>query len=234
MSERPLVSVVIPVHDGERYLAEAIDSVLAQRACALEVVVVDDGSSDASAAIAARYGPPVCVHSQAAAGAGAARNRGIELTHGAFVAFLDADDLWRPRKLELQLAAFAAEPELDVVFGHYREFVTPEADPAAAARWKPRENPRPGCALGTALMRRESLLRIGPLREDLAVGEFVDWMARARESGMRDAMLSDLFLLRRLHGANLTRARRDRLTDLAYVVKQSLDRRRAAAEGAGT
>ena len=228
MTVRPLVSVVIPVHDGERYLAEAIDSVLAQRGADLEVLVVDDGSSDASAAIAARFGPPVSVHRQGAAGAGAARNRGVELTRGPFVAFLDADDLWAPRKLELQLDAFGETPELDVVFGHLREFVTPDADPAVAARLRAREDARPAYSLGTALMRREALRRVGSFREDLAVGEFVDWMARSRELGVRDAMLLHTLLHRRVHGANLTRQRRDRLTDLAQVVKESLDRRRAA------
>jgi glycosyltransferase involved in cell wall biosynthesis len=234
MSSAPLVSVVIPVHNGERYLGAAIDSVVAQRGVTTEVLVVDDGSIDASAAIAAAYGPPVSVHSGPASGAGAARNRGVELTRAPFVAFLDADDLWPAHKLELQLEAFYAAPDLDLVYGHLAEFVTPDLDPVEASRVKAREHPQPGYVAGTLLARRKALLEVGPFREDLAVGEFVDWMARAREQVVREAMLPDLVLSRRVHGTNLTRARRDRLTDLAHVVKASLDRRRAAAEGAGT
>ena len=100
MSERR-VSVVIPVHDGERYLAAAIESVLEQTLPPAEVIVVDDGSTDSSVQVAERYAPQgVRCHSQANAGGGAARNRGVALSEGDFIAFLDADDLWELGKLE--------------------------------------------------------------------------------------------------------------------------------------
>src|SRR6185503_15656269 len=101
------VSVVVPTHNGERYIAEAIDSILAQTVPPAEIIVVDDGSIDEGPRIARSYDAPVSVLHQANAGAAAARNTGIAAATQPYLAFLDHDDLWTPRKLELQLAALA-------------------------------------------------------------------------------------------------------------------------------
>jgi glycosyltransferase involved in cell wall biosynthesis len=103
MTVAPHVSVVIPVHNGERYLAEAIKSVLAQSAPALECIVVDDGSDDGTAAIARGFGDAVRYVRWARAGVSAARNLGTRLARGELVAFLDHDDTWLPGKLARQL-----------------------------------------------------------------------------------------------------------------------------------
>src|SRR5215203_2881736 len=112
-----VVSAIIPVYNSERYLAEAIESVLVQTYPSHEIIVVDDGSIDGSAQVAKRFGSAVRYVFQRQAGVGAARNHGVELAEGRFFAFLDADDLWTKDKLQLQLAAFAADPELEAVFG---------------------------------------------------------------------------------------------------------------------
>ena len=102
------VSVVIPSYDRGAYLPAAIESVLAQTLPPLEVLVVDDGSTDGSLAIARGYGEPVRVVTQPNRGVSAARNRGIEMTAGEWIAFLDADDVWEPTKLQRQMAAVDA------------------------------------------------------------------------------------------------------------------------------
>src|SRR4051794_14096920 len=226
------VSVVIPVHDGERSLAEAIEGVLAQPAPPFEVIVVDDGSTDGSAAVAERYAPRVTVNRQENAGIGATRNRGVALATGDMVAFLDADDLWEPRKLELQLAAMAAEPKPDFVLGHVRQFVDPGLTPEDAARIDCPDGLQPGYLPGALLARREAFERVGAFREDLRVGEFVDWMARAREIGLRETMLADHVLSRRLHDTNRSLEDRTDMSDFARVAKAALDRRRAAGRSA--
>ena len=109
------VSVVIPAYNAAPYIAEAVDSVLAQTAPAAEVIVLDDGSSDATRNILARYGPRIRLVTQENRGAAAARNRGIELATAPYVAFLDADDCWEPDKLAVQLAAAETHPDLPVV-----------------------------------------------------------------------------------------------------------------------
>jgi glycosyltransferase involved in cell wall biosynthesis len=191
-------------------------------------VVVDDGSHDGSGDVAAGFGDRVRVVRQRAAGAGAARNRGIAEARGDHVAFLDADDRWEPGTLGARLAAFDAEPAPDLVFGHARQFVSPELDPAVAARIRCPEDLQPGYLVGTLIATREAVARIGPFREDLRVGEFVDWMARARELGLREAMLGEHVLSRRLHDANQSVRHRGEMRDFALVMKQSLDRRRAS------
>lgn len=109
------VSVVIPAYNYGRYIAEAIDSALAQTLPPLEVIVVDDGSTDGTAEVLARYGDRIRVVRQKNQGVAAARNRGISVARGATIAFLDADDIWKPRKLELQMARFDADPSLGLV-----------------------------------------------------------------------------------------------------------------------
>ncbi|HUC07767.1 MAG TPA: glycosyltransferase family A protein, partial [Solirubrobacterales bacterium] len=97
---RPLVSVVIPAFDAERFLGESIESVLAQTYAPLETIVVDDGSNDGTVAVASAYSE-VTVIEQANAGPSAARNRGFAASSGDFIAFQDADDLMTPDKLEV-------------------------------------------------------------------------------------------------------------------------------------
>ena len=99
-----LVSVVIPVYNAERYIEETLASVLAQTYPQVEIIAVDDGSGDRSVEILRRYGERVRVFTQQNAGAAAARNRGVQEARGKWIAFLDADDLWVPDKLEKQLA----------------------------------------------------------------------------------------------------------------------------------
>jgi len=109
------VSVIIPTYNYGRFIAEAIDSVLAQTYPLLEIIVVDDGSTDDTPRIAAAYGDRIRYIRQQNAGVGAARNAGIAAARGEYVAFLDSDDIWLPEKIAKQLALFEADPELGLV-----------------------------------------------------------------------------------------------------------------------
>jgi glycosyltransferase involved in cell wall biosynthesis len=111
-----LVSVVIPVYNGERFLKQAIDSVLRQTYSPVECIVVDDGSTDGSRSVAEAYGPAVRLVAQDNSGVSAARNEGAAQARGEFVAFLDADDVWLPHKLELQMQTMRARPEVGLVY----------------------------------------------------------------------------------------------------------------------
>ena len=110
------VSVIIPVRDGEKYLGEAIDSVLGQTAPVFEVIVVNNGSSDGSRAVAERCGGVVRVIDQPVPGLARTRNAGVEASRGEILAFLDADDVWDPAKLSRQLAILHTQPDVDMVF----------------------------------------------------------------------------------------------------------------------
>lgn len=116
----PTVSVVIPCYNASGFLRETLDSVLAQTEPALEVLVIDDGSRDDSAAVAESYGAPVRVIRQENQGESVARNRGIEEARGEWIAYLDSDDLWEPTKLARQLAAIT--PETVCIHSNWRTF----------------------------------------------------------------------------------------------------------------
>jgi len=221
------VSVVIPVRDGERYLAEAVESVLSQTVADVELIVVDDGSQDSTPDIL--RGMRVHWVRQEPSGLPAAVNRGIDDAGGAFLAFLDADDLWLPDKLARQLAALARRPELDMVFGHVRQFHSPDLDEEQRARIACPSDPVPGLSKGTLLIRRESFERVGPFDTRWQVGDFVDWYARATERGLAGEMLADVVMLRRLHLANMSLRAPEAQVDYTRIARAALHRRRAAA-----
>ena len=115
----PLVSVVIPAYNGERFLAEAIESALAQTYSAIEVIVVDDGSTDGTGAVIDRFGNSVRSLQQKNAGVSNTRNAGIAIAEGDLIALLDADDIWLPDKIERQVGALRAHPQAGLVFCGY-------------------------------------------------------------------------------------------------------------------
>lgn len=110
------ISVIIPSYNYARYLGEAIDSVFAQTYPAMEVIVVDDGSTDNTSGVLAAYGGRIRAIRQQNQGVSAARNTGIRAACGEYIAFLDADDLWHPAKLEAQMARFDGDPSLGLVY----------------------------------------------------------------------------------------------------------------------
>jgi glycosyltransferase involved in cell wall biosynthesis len=231
-SERaPAISVVIPVYDGERYLAEAIDSTLSQALRPLEIIVVDDGSTDGSLTVARRYPSPVRVVEQVHSGAGAARNLGARLARGDFLAFLDADDRWPESKLARQWEAFRRAPTLDAVLGQARQLHDgPEWTQGVAAPSCGPEHLVTGCVPGAMLIRCQSFFRVGLFRTEWRVGEFIDWFARATEAHLAIEVLPDLVLWRRLHATNLGVRERAAVIDYTRVVRELLRRRRALVE----
>jgi glycosyltransferase involved in cell wall biosynthesis len=225
------VDVVIPVRDGELYLREAIESALGQTHPAVDVVVVDDGSRDESLALARRYEPRVRCLSQPPRGIGPARNAGAAEVAGDYLTFLDADDRWPSDRIERLLTAFGADPSLDVAFGRLVEFVSPELDAAGAGR---RAEPRPASVAGTVLLRRSAWERVGGFAPDKIVSEFLDWLLRARELGLREALVPHVVIERRVHAANNTRVQRGEFAEYARTLKSALDRGRENHPGCGS
>jgi len=226
----PRVSCIVPVYNGERFLPEALESVLRQTRPPDEIIVVDDGSTDGSGRIAAALGPPVRCVRQENAGPAAARNLAIRLAAGDFLAFLDADDLWLPRKLELQLATMRERPELDYCVTHLQNFWMPELSAEEKAfRHQPFAQPLPAFSFPSFLGRRRMVDRVGPCREDLRVASDTDWFIRAREVGLAYEVLPEVLVRRRLHRGNLTRADLASSATLIANLKASLDRRRRGA-----
>lgn len=225
----PTVTAAIPVRNGEAYLAEAIESVLAQTRPCEQLIVVDNGSTDRSAEIARGFDAAVELVEEPRAGVGPARNAALRMARGDFVAFLDADDLWTPEKTELQLAAFAARPELSLVFGHVRQFADPELSEAERAALRLPAEPQPGAHTGAMMASRSAIEAVGPWPEDVKLSDGLTFLLRAGELDLERAMLPEVVMMRRVHGANHSIRNRDERTEFARLLKRSLDRRREAA-----
>ena len=232
MKESPLVSVIIPVYNYERYLGEAVECVLSQTYQRHEVIVVDDGSTDGSADVAKSFadrGVRYC--HQVQAGIGPARNKGVELAQGELLAFLDADDRWPREKTERQLAAFESDPALEMVFGQAVQLQNgPEWEAGVNENKLPEAGMVPGMVPGTMIVKRDAFDRVGKFPGGLKVGEFIDWYARAVELQIRSLVLPDLLLWRRIHDSNQGIRERQAVSDYARVLKAKLDRKRAEAD----
>lgn len=223
-----MISVVIPAFNAGKYVREAIDSVLAQGWPELEVLVVDNASTDDTAAIAESLGAPVQCLWSAPCGQPSTTNAGIRAARGEWLAFLDADDLWSPGKLVRQAREFEQHPELDAVFGHAVNFsgAAPMAGghgPASMSATVP----------GTLLVRRDAFHRVGYFDENFTIGSVMDWYLRARDAGLCMRVLPDVFLFRRVHDENLSTRRKDRQVDYVRILKAGLDRQRKRDEAAG-
>jgi len=198
----PTVSVVISCWNREDYLPEAIESVLTQAlppGDTLEIVVVDDGSTDHSAEIAEGYGPPVRVLRQENRGAAGASNTGIRAARADLVGFCDSDDVWVAGKLADQLRTM--RDGYDLVFGLLEEFLSPELDPEVV-RTRPLRPPLPGMVPSSALVRRELFDRLGFFDEALSNGAWVNWYTRVRAADLREITLDRVVTRRRIHEHN--------------------------------
>ena len=179
------ISVVIPCYNVVAYVGEAVRSVLTQTLPPYEVIVIDDGSTDASAAVLSEFGSSVTLVRQANQGVAAAVNHGVSRARGEAIAFLDADDLWMPDKLERQVAVLMAEPSLDAVFANLMQFVSPELPADARARLKGDGTVMAGLVKGTMLIRSAALQRLGSFDTAHTHADFIAWFASATAQEFR-------------------------------------------------
>ena len=211
------VSVVIPVHNGEKYLAQAIESVLGQTFRDFELLVVDDGSTDGTAAIIGGYAdrdPRVRCLSQENRGVAAAGNRGLQEARCEWVARLDADDVFLPEKLERQVDFLRRNPDAKIVgtlacfinhAGRPLGLVGTEGPHTPAEFFRLVREERPIYFVNSStLMHRETVLSIGGYREPFAPAEDVDLWIRMAEQGLLMLKVPEPLLLYRLHGESLT------------------------------
>jgi len=195
----PTVSVIIPLYNAEAFLAEALASVLGQTLPPHQVIVVDDGSTDGSADVARRFGKQIALVQQPNAGAANARNRGVALATGDFLAFLDHDDYWAPEKLALQVAAFQQSPDREAIFGQMAQHQSITTT-SPTTHWVAHQA-HDGWHLDTVLIRRQAFERIGPFDSAWMI-DSVEWLWRARRLGLVVQVLPAVLAWRRIHGDN--------------------------------
>lgn len=217
------VTVIVPAFNEAAYIRSALASAVGQHHPPLEVLVIDDGSTDETAAIARSFGPPVTCVSQGNRGPSAARNHGVRLARGHWLAFLDADDVWPAGRLRAMLDTAAREPHAECVFGLVQQFRAVDAGATRSVG-----EPLPGICNGGMLVSKLAFDRIGSFDEDLTLADFMRWYFRVQELGVRTATCAEVVLYRRLHGANHgVRNQGSRTDEYMRVLKASLDRRRA-------
>lgn len=224
-----LVSCIVPVYNGERFLSAALDSIFAQTYERFEVIVADDGSTDATADVAKSYSKPIRYVRQTNRGPAAARNLGVGAAEGDYLAFLDADDLWHREKLSRQIARFSANPELTYCVTHILNFWEDEvSDESDRLKAHPRSSPVPGYVADTLLARRQVFEKVGGFDEQLEHGDLTDWFLRVRNSGCIGELMSDLLVYRRLHATNRSRKRASNSrAAFLEILKANLDRKRS-------
>jgi glycosyltransferase involved in cell wall biosynthesis len=218
----PLVSVIIPAHNGEKYLAEAIQSVLDQEYPHYEVWVIDNGSTDRTEGVAKAF-LGVQYRAVDTMGVAFARNKGVSLSRGEFLAFLDQDDMWTPEKLTKQVAFLQAHPKFGGVVGKQQMYLEPGCVKPHWLKAEFLQSPQHGYLPSALLVRREAFCGFDTR---LALTSDVDWFFKAREKGLSIGVLDEVVVHRRIHEENHSNHCSALQKELLFLIKQSLQRRK--------
>ncbi len=227
----PFVSIIIPVFNGEKYIEKALESVSKQDYSPFETIVVDDGSTDGTARIIAKFTGVNYIH-QSNQGAASARNTAVSASHGDIIAFLDSDDFWPPNRVTLTVKYLRQHPEVGYVLGREMMFLEPgcTVPPWVDAAWL--ESPQDASNTGVLVVRRATFDRVGPFNISYRTGEDTEWLLRANELGIPKARLPEIVRFRRIHEGSLTsRAMHECRTNLVRIARESVRRRQ---KGPGT
>jgi glycosyltransferase involved in cell wall biosynthesis len=225
-----LVSVVIPVYNREGFIAEAIESALGQQDAEMEILVVDDGSTDGTISAASRYGSRIRLIRQENAGPPAARNRGIADAQGEFLTFLDSDDLWPSRRTRVLLDCLQAHPEAGAAMGRMQYIPVDVSRSSGFAAACGEAEAIVNYNLSASLFRASALRAVGLFDESMRYSDDWDWFVRAREKGVRIELAPEVTLINRRHGENLSNQREIGNHYTLMMLKKSLDRRRAGKQ----
>lgn len=216
---RVRVSVIVTVRNGASFLAQALDSVFAQKYAPYQVILVDGQSEDGSDVIASSY--PVEYIFQSTLGLGNARNLGIQHATGELVAFLDHDDIWPADKLKLQLGYMVEHPECRYTTTRFIWFLEPSTRPGNSFPDRMLVAPQSGPTPGTLMAWRQTFVENGFFAQNLMIACDSEWFARARQRCIPTAIIPDVLLHKRLHHTNLS-AQTDRYRQEWLLVLRNL------------
>ena len=226
----PLVSVVIAVRNGEQFLGAAIESALAQTWPRCEFIVVDGDSSDRSRDIARSYAQ-VRLIEQRSTGFAGAWNEGILAASGSLIAILDSDDLWDPRKVELQVRALAAHVQCGYALARTRFLRMPGAPLPPGFDRVDMEADHSAPYPSAMLVRREMFDHVGLFDEGLRIASDIEWVRKARDMGVQPVNMPEVLLHRRIHMSNLSSLPPEPgllKRELLSLLRESINRRRGA------
>jgi glycosyltransferase involved in cell wall biosynthesis len=222
---RPLVSVILPVFNGECYVSQAIESVLSQHYVQSELIVVDDGSLDNSASIARSYKEVHVLH-QHNQGVAVARNSGITAARGTFIAFIDQDDLWSPNKLNVQVHYLMKNPEVQYVNAWTKVFV--EQGHALMSRYTSdfMEHAHKARTLGTFVARKSLFERVGIFQPKFRIACDVEWFVRLKGYSVPSYIIPEVLLYKRIHNSNLSSDIRTNRKEVFTILRDAIAQQR--------
>jgi len=218
------VSVILPMYNAARYIAQALASVRAQSLPVAEIIVVDDGSTDAGPQIVAAE-PGVTLLSQRHAGIADTVNSGVSVARGELIAFLDADDRWLPEKTALQHATLVRDPGLMMVFGQGRRFIDTGSEERVI-------DVRPAISRCSGLFRRQVFETVGSF-DSGNMHDFMGWMLAAHDAGLRHGILPETVFERRIHQANYGRTSREEQRHAYFATLRAASTRRRLCRTGG-
>jgi glycosyltransferase involved in cell wall biosynthesis len=212
------VSVIIPAYNAAQHLPEAIESVLQQSAGVLEIIVADDGSADGTRDVAAAY--PVRLLALARGGVSVARNAAVDAANGEWLAFLDADDIWLPGKIGVQLAAAEDQPAVDLILCErvfqfdvpIPPWFTEERDGGSATLFQP----------SAWLLRKRTFQRVGGFEPGRALGEDMNWLLRAWQLGIQHHVVPETLVIRRIHECNASARQKSAREQVFDLLRESV------------
>src|SRR4028118_583671 len=227
----PQVSVIIPVYNGVRYIVQAVESALGQTFTNLEIIVVDDGSTDRTQQVLHPYFDRIRYIYQENQGVAAARNLGCQLAQGEFLAFLDADDYFLPSKLEKQLACFEANPTLDMVQTGWVIVDETGREISAVKPWQQASKldlesfvlykcVRPSAII----LRRKWWDKLGGFDSQFLLAEDLDFALRLALKGCKAVWLEEILTCYRQHNSNIMSSGLPLMNNIEIVMKKFFDR----------
>ena len=214
------ISVVIPAWNAARHIGDAIESVLSQSVGPDEIIVVDDGSTDRTSDCVRAFGSRVTLIAQSNAGVAAARNRGFAAAQGEAIALLDSDDLMAPRRLELQRAVLAHDPDCAIALGKQLTFRTEQERLALVSGAVDLSSVRPGYVPSAAMVRASAFRLVGPFDASLRIGDFLDWITRAQAHHAPIETMEQVVAYRRLHQGSLSRSAGMQYANLVHQLRR--------------
>ena len=219
-----LVSVIIPVFNGAKYLGDAIESVLAQYYRPFELIVVDDGSTDRSASIVRNYKDIHYIY-QPNMGVAVARNTGLAAARGTYIAFLDADDMWPAHKLQIQVEYLMEHPSVMYTLSKINNFVEPGCNIHSDKLQSILKNEQ--INLASLVAHKAVFDQIGGFNPRYHVSEDFDWITRAKDAGIPMVILPEVLLQRRIHNSNISFTKPQLcIANRFQILKESIDRQR--------
>lgn len=234
-----LISVIMAAYNRQKYVIEAIESVLSQNV-ELELIIIDDGSTDNTKPLIESYieqhnlREKIRLYTQKNQGWAAAQNYAMSYANGDYFAFIDSDDIWLPNKLAQQYKLLSEQTDLDMVFGHVQQFISPELTTQEQQKIYCPAIKQPGLLSVGMCIKRSAFYKVGEFNSKWQKGSFIDWFARAQEQSLKYSVLDDVVFKRRLHTSNLANVKHSSNLDYVRLLKEKLNRQRVNVESKET